>query len=474
MNIDSGILKFLKSLSGKSEPADTRLFVGQLNHPLTEKEKELFLRRLKLPNSLFSSDEYKKIRAAFNEMAKLPTGRKQLREIIRTEPQNRHFKIQVEENNRHATGVYDIENDVVTIPQATLENSKDLGITLLHELLHARHVGNQTLLFTDCETHALSVQLNAELNNSDGNTYDIIHARNYQKSLERWKRILNNQEEYPPWAQKMKFQYLPSKISSENTPEREQLARDMYIQQMASLDTRAKYMEDFYIPESSLAKEEISSEQFSYKQLYFRNRYYSADLKVHKFRPQLYKTGALSSPNADDISGIESLIKRNPALNKELMLEKEAQIMAELQKKALNPEDTDKNTFVDVLDNIPELTKELQDEFDSIRNNSSLSDSEREEKFFDFFLRNKEFYTPEQLEHLLSVCLAVHQQASPERNEIRDKMVERYEEATGREIPLGAIDEKNTNLLEGLRGNSSHVPLSTFELEYSQSPERIA
>ncbi len=468
------ILKFFKSLTEKSEPTDTRLFVGQLNHPLTEEEKELCFRRLNLPNPILSFDARKKIEAAFDEMAKSPTGCKQLREIIRAEPRNRTFKILVEENNRNAQGVYNTENKTITVPSKVLDSSKELGITLLHELLHARHVGNQTLLFTDCETGALSVQLNAELNHKDGNSYDIIHARNYQKCLERWERILNNKEEYPSWAQKMKFQYLPSKTASENTPEREQLAQKMWIQQMASLEARAKYMEDFYVSDASLAEKETSSEQFSYKLLYFRNQYYGGDLKVHNLRPVLYQSGDISSPDTDDISGIESLIKRNPALNKELMLEKEAKIMAELRANALKPEEITDNTFVDILSTSSKLTNELQNEINAIRSNPSLSASEREEQSFYFCLRNKEYYTPEQLKHQLSVYLTMHQQANPEKNEARNKMVKQYEEATGQEIPLGTINEKDSNLLEGLKENSSLIPSSTSEITHFQSQNRIA
>ncbi len=172
------------------------------------------------------------------------------------------------------------------------------------------HAANDTLetsmVFKDAETTALSHQLDTESKNVNGNNYNPIYVKNYNYNLEKWEKIVDDPKNnpYPDWVNKSdinyKFQYFES--NDDNDPERREAAKEAYIQQMASYETRAQCMQDFYSPEDVRAKNyksspyvsmEIQARSDNYQKEQFANeneRQYNHRNNIKTARGETYPT----------------------------------------------------------------------------------------------------------------------------------------------------------------------------------------
>ncbi len=439
--------------SWNPHPSETEpMFAGQDTHPLTREEKKAFLRRLDYPEAFTDADD--KIEAAFDEMAQTPTGREQMREIINAEPKDRKFKINVGEVENGAHGKYDSEHDCVTIPEKTLEaNPQQLGETLLHELSHANHMSvNTTKLFSDCETQAVSAQLDAESNPPIG---DVIYNKNYQNNLKEWRSIAEGKKDPPKWAKDMPFEYQPSaaeKESGQNDPVREAKAREMYARKMASLETRSDRIEDMYSSDKSLEKGYKSSDTYSYGTLESTLDYTQQEVQNEGFRDLMSGAagdgkGGKGTPtksgrdevyaeDTNDRAGIEDLSTRYPSLKKDVMMPRAGDIKKEIEAKRRTQGQGNATDLGD--DATKARVNKAQSE---IANNPNLSETQKLERMSQVVADNIDGLPKEKAADQLLRNIIVHQQLEPGKSAARDRMVADYEKITGRDIPSTPVSQ---------------------------------
>ncbi len=223
------------------------LFEGQTGHALTGQEKQQF--EDKINTWLLSEKHETPVKTAFQEMMKYPTGREQIRQII-THPDAQFyirsnflvdFFAEINEYSAYNGGL------VTSVSTDSLEASSSfLGPLLLHEILHDRSHSERpsgNYLLADSETQALDEQLYAEINYY---WRDPAYGASYQINLTKWVQIVSdNGAGKPDWA----FEFKPIPGLS---PEELKIAKACYIQQMAAMETRTQFMEDFYAPREAL------------------------------------------------------------------------------------------------------------------------------------------------------------------------------------------------------------------------------
>ncbi len=441
------------------------LFRGQNTHPLTQYEMKRFFDRLDIRGRRFTDDE-QKIKKAFEAMAQTPTGREQIRQIIRALPSDRIFEIRHEQRWEFShlfsesrtlgpqnAGGYVIKMDSILLPNIIFNMSpNELGNTLLHELNHARnytHVATAVLL--DAETQALSAQLTIETNNKRDCWHDSVNLKNYHDNLVRWRIIAKNPNQRPQWAFLEPFEYIPSpaeKQSGQNNPEREAAAREMYARQMASIETRTQFMEDFYISSYSLNQREKSSSRFSYMLHDMSRTYKKKDLSCVKMLREKH--------NADfnkewDIDEIWRISRRYPSLNTQRMLRRAAEINAEYH--AYGDQITQSLSSASPLDTTPNqitqmdeaVKKQRNEELEQINKDRRLSPNEKIEKKF---LVYKKYAPQTPVNDTITniwYCICRHQQNHPELNEARIEMIEYYKQVSGHNIPISSNNSQKSS-----------------------------
>lgn len=235
-----------------------QLFEGQTNHPLTEAEIEAFFEKVELRShtsflarTVLGSDGRGDIinffKKSLEEAMKTPTGREQVREIIKSKDEFRVFGFNDSDpglggyNNVGSQDVY------INLNNKYIHQPKKIGGTILHELLHARQTSEteDSKVLLDAETQALSYQLDVETKSSN-------QSVQYQKSFEynkgKWLRIAKTGR-YPKDFNGLKFKPVQG-LSAEEL----KTAQEMYANQMASLETRAQATKDFSKPASEWGK----------------------------------------------------------------------------------------------------------------------------------------------------------------------------------------------------------------------------
>ncbi len=389
--------------SWNPHPLETEpMFAGQDTHPLSQDEMKAFYARLDI------RDNKTKIKAAFVELAKTPTGREQMREIINAEPKDRKFIIEDEDVDEKFGGAYFADVDRIAIPDKAVDEctKEQLGNLLLHELSHARYVSvNTTMLFADAETQALTAQLGVETKDECS---DTVYRKNYQDNLKEWRLIAEGKKQPPKWAKNLPFKYQPSaaeKESGKNDPVRVAKAREMYARKMASMQTRTAFMEDFYSSENSLAKGYKSSKRFSYAGLGSTYLYRKHEIDSMDYRKWCIENnvrtpkGEVYAAEQNDVADIHALGARYPSLNKNIMLARAADIKRELEAEKKDVSASKQRKGVSGIaynesnvsaTNIPdEIVDRIDDEFEKIGEDASLSDVQKEEKYFQVYVKNQ-------------------------------------------------------------------------------------
>ncbi len=470
------------------------LFAGQNTHPLTPQEWKLLEKRFDKPSSVFSPSSRKRVDDALTEIAKTPTGREQLREIINAEPKDRQFKIRTKKPNAYEKqqgilGGYSPDTDMIVLRDDGSLSLDCLGNTIIHELNHARYMSaNTTKVFADSETQALSAQMAVE--NKDKTSYDAVYDENYQNNLKDWRLIAEGKKDLPKWAKDKPFQYQPSEKEQregKNNPERVAQAREMYARQMASLETRGKYIEDFYSSNHSLERGYHSDGKFSYKGYSLTNNYKEQEFKVMNARQQLEqnnkshvtKRGETLAYEADDTAGIRDVASRYP-VNAERMLHRSKDIKSELSREFEQRQTGEYDETMQTEaqrrgmseEEIEKRWNKMCETEEAIQNNEKLSPLQKEERLFNVYVQNADIMTPDDLEKSMRICLEQHQQHQPDRNPTRDKMVRQYEKLTGKKIPLASNDETKSSeggdLKKRLREAGNAVDVNTVEQDNSR------
>lgn len=301
----------------------TQLFVGQTNHKLSENEKKLFFKKIDM-SECSSSDRMKLHQAVESMIENSGTAREQARQIIASP--RKSFKIvispeadeEMDENvcigqSNRETGICNIHSCILSHPLAPE--------TMFHELLHQRQPSSyDNFFFADAETHALSSQLIAEYKTDQfAQNYpipkDLGYIKSYEKNRAKWKQIVSGELPKPDWAPALRYR-------SGLTQREQQKATELYVSQMASMETRTQYMEDFFASQQDLKKGKVSSANYSYHNLAAQRCYDSQSVESKQFN--------LRGLN----SAITDLKKRYPSLNDQKMRQTVADLRKEYQNRS--------------------------------------------------------------------------------------------------------------------------------------------
>ncbi len=237
-----------------SRPISTEgaLYEGQTTQELSANEMNLLLAKLDL-NGLRSQEQKNKVISAFYEMAKYPTGRVQIREILASPISP--FKISCNQKGDKycdKNGCYGFNNkkNGTTLSSKTLAYDKtQLGICLLHEMRHERSIDFGNSVLDDMETQALERQLFAEVYPDKKWINFASYRESYQKIVQKWQNIVNDPQRYPRPAWAPEFKAMP-----DVTGEKLAQAKDAYIQQMAARETMALFMQDFTMSKNAMVR----------------------------------------------------------------------------------------------------------------------------------------------------------------------------------------------------------------------------
>ena len=243
-----------------------RLFKGQNNHPLSPAEKKAFAQKFQFDEGT-SPDEKKKVYAALKEMMNYPTGREQIRQIIAYE--KKAYTIKVENLSSYGSSAEGLNK--IYISRGVLDDPKQCGSTLLHEFIHQRqkyplYTDNMNVdqiagyeLLIESETQALNVQLQTEENYN----IDRMYQESYEKNLAKWRKIAAGEQKRP--------QGIPPLVYARGLTDAEKAqAREAYAQQLASLETRAIAIKEFIKPFDELDESLQSYYNLYRKLLYMR------------------------------------------------------------------------------------------------------------------------------------------------------------------------------------------------------------
>lgn len=299
-----------------------QLFAGQTNHKLTENEKKLFGEKIDV-SECDPSDCIKLCQSVESMLENSETAREQARQIIASP--RKSFKIVIspeadeEMDENSCIGRSNLETGICYIHSCLLSHPL-AAETMFHEILHQRQPSScDNLLFADAETHALSSQLIAEYKTDQfvqnfPQPKDFGYIKSYEKNREKWKQIVLGELPKPDWAPALR--YRPGLTQKE-----QQKATELYVSQMASMETRTQYMEDFFASQQDLKNGKISSANYSYHNLAAQRSYDSESVESQQFNlKHLY-------------SAIKDLKKRYPSLNDKKMRQTARTLQKEYQKK---------------------------------------------------------------------------------------------------------------------------------------------
>lgn len=229
------------------------LFNGQTNHELTQQERETFrqLSTIRVRKKDDQDKQGKLFHQMVNELAKTPTGCELIRMAIQKK-EDLHYdftKTWAEFDKKGAlstnTGEYDAFLDNIRI-EKTLFEQKDgyskayCAEIFAHETLHDIQNPNRYFFnaqVDDAETCALSAQLMYEFGYTDKK-----YARLFEENYQKWFKYAKNPKEIPENAPSNFLKFEP--VAGLNKKELQE-AQQLYAIQMASLETRALYIDCF-------------------------------------------------------------------------------------------------------------------------------------------------------------------------------------------------------------------------------------
>lgn len=452
-----------------------QLFEGQTNHPLSEAEIETFFFKVELRSfasfraRVFSGRETRQrvidfFKKGLEKMMKTPTGREQVREIIASKDEYRVWGVnKPNDPHTHAyiePGSLDVYVNLASVVEG---NPAKVGQFILHELLHQRQkvTGKESKVLADCETYALTFQLDTEAKN-------LSHPQ-YQKSFEynkrKWKRIAQSGR-YPNGFNGLRFKPIQGLSQAELIE-----AQEQYAHQMASLETRAEATKDFLKPAFEWGKN--SSLKYPNYALASRRELYSGQdycFYSNNERPIVSKQLA------------QDIVSRNPFL-------KESDFYSLWQEKS--NEKPISESMVDKLDKIIEVYNNIggimnvsdlkiwksviDKEQDPMFKKLSLAALKKLEKKGDISVAEENILKhtflcnlngndmkPQIKKELMYAVIEELQLDTPLKNELRTKIIERTARVIGvKELPI---------VQNGMKGNPLNT-LRTNAVAYHDSPE---
>ncbi len=231
----------------------TMLFRGQTNHKLTQQERDAFcqLSTIRVRKKDDRDKQEQLFHQMLDELAQTPTGCELIRMAIYNK-EDLHFDFtktwaEFDKTGSHLTAVgrYNAFLDRIQIDKSLFEKkdaySKAYGVEIFaHEILH--DIQNPDSYFfnaqvDDAETCALNIQLMYEFGYSD-KQYIHLFEKNYQK----WLKYAKNPKKIPANAPSNFLRFEP--VAGLNKKDLQD-AQELYAIQMASLETRAHYIDCF-------------------------------------------------------------------------------------------------------------------------------------------------------------------------------------------------------------------------------------
>lgn len=397
-----------------------QLFEGQTNHPLSEEEKQAFWKKISFSGRLLSFGDERKMRRGLEAMMEIPTGREQIRQIINS-PQ-KEYKITSRGDaflkKKNCRGMCLLKSNIVLVNSDYLNNTTSTGEILLHELLHCRQKKNPhfSKLFFDTETQALSAQIALETGNKDSK--DVSYGESYNINLKKWTAIATGQKQKPIWAPPLKYTF---NLTSEEKKE----ARFLYAHQMAAMETRTQYMEDFFTSRTRLIKGNHSLPIYSYDLLNMQLNYDGNDIGY--FTPP---TPAL----------INDLKARYPSLNKETIMQSTQELIKEHRKLKEAPPNTpqEKAQVHEEIAINPAFVPELEKEFRHIKKfkeDPRFSKEEKFQKWVDWIEKDNKLNHSQKIK-FFALVIAKSKNEQPKPNPDRKKIIEKAQEITGLKTPI--------------------------------------